>query len=218
MRLIAVLIIAVTIGFAFASCKSSSGSPTFCDTVCLKDTFKFTKDNHPLRPYVYISVKDCKPDSLIWSYAGMGVNRKLDFTDLTGIPVHLNKDFIRCVINDTSYAWLLFNDCNGGRGYYFKIPFDKTKNLGRSNRAINGFDPKFSVSGSLMSYIDPGNIFVEDMTTGKTAMMTFGKDIEPDYANIHNSIDSVSITPARIWAKVKINNEWKEKEKKIELK
>jgi hypothetical protein len=217
MRLIALLILVFATAFAFTSCKSS-GTPTFCDTVCLKDTLKFVKGNHPLKPYVYITAKDCNPDSLIWSYDGMGVNRKIDFSELTGAPVHLNKDFVRCVINNTSYAWLLFNDCDGGLGYYFKIPFDKVKKLGRSNRAINSFDPKFSITGTLVCYIDPGNIFVEDMTTGKTAMMTFGKDIEPDFAHIHNSIDSVNITPVRIWARVKMGDEWKEREKKIELK
>lgn len=218
MKLAALVLLALTIGFAFPACKSSSGPKPFCDTVCLKDTLKFIKDNYPLQPYVYISAKDCRPDSLIWSYTGMGVNRKLDFTEMTGVPVRLNKDFVRCVINDTSYAWLLFNDCNGGKGYYFKIPFNRAGKIGRSNRAVNSFDPKFAVTGGLVAYLDPGNIFVEDMTTGKKAMMTFGKDIEPDWDNLHQSIDSVSITPVRIWARFKVEGEWKEAEKKIELK
>ena len=47
--------------------------------------------------------------------------------------------------------------------------------------------------------------------------MTFGEDIGPDYNAIHQSIDSVNITPARIWVKVKVQNEWKELEKKITL-
>ncbi|MBK6936097.1 MAG: hypothetical protein IPH18_03860 [Chitinophagaceae bacterium] len=53
------------------------------------------------------------------------------------------------------------------------------------------------------------------MNTGKTAMMTFGKEIELDYDDIHNYIDSVNITNERIWVKVKIDGEWKEKEKKF---
>ncbi len=207
----------IAIGFSFSSCKSS-GPATFCDTACMKDTLKFTEDNSILKPYVYITANNCLPDTILWSYAGMGVNRKLDLVGLAGTSVHLNKDFVRCVFNDTSYAWLLFNNCDGGRGYYLKIPFDKTRPIGRSNRAINDFDPKFYVAGGLVSYIDPGNIFVEDMKTGLKAMMTFGKDIEPDYASIHNSIDSVNITPGRIYAKVKVDGEWKDMERKIELK
>ena len=218
MKLIfAIVTFSVSIGLAFSSCKSG-GSPTFCDTACMKDTMKFMDEKHPLQPYVYISAKNCGPDSLIWSYAGMGVNRKLDFMDLTGAALHLNRSFVRCVFNDTAYAWLLFNNCDGGRGYYLKIPFDKKRSIGRSNKAINNLDPRFSVSENLVSYIDAGNIFVEDMKSGKTAMMTFGKDIQPEYATIHNSIDSVNITPERIWVKVKVDGEWKELQKKIELK
>src|SRR6478672_11692491 len=101
-----VVILAITIAFAFGSCKSG-GSPTFCDTSCMKDTLKFTETNHPLRPYVYITAKDCLPDTIMWSYDGMGVNRKLGVPDLVGGPVHLNKDFVRCVFNDTSYVWVL---------------------------------------------------------------------------------------------------------------
>jgi len=56
------------------------------------------------------------------------------------------------------------------------------------------------------------------MINGKKAMMTFGEDISPDYTAIHETIDSVNITPSRIWAKVKIKDAWKELEKKVELK
>lgn len=215
--LLAAIIIATTIALAFTSCKSS-GSPTFCDTACLKDTLKFSNETNKYQPSVFISAKNCKPDTIAWSYIGMGVNRKMDFGGLVGADIHLSKDFVRCIINDTSYAWLLFNDCDGGRGYYLKIPFNKTKSLGRSNRALNNFDPKYSVSSDLIAYMDKGNIFIEDMNTGKTATMTFGRDIAPDFANLHNSIDSVNITPARAWARYKVDNEWKEVEKKIELK
>jgi hypothetical protein len=157
-------------------------------------------------------------DTVAWSYTGMGANRKMGIADLVGKQVYLNKNFVRCIINDTSYAWLLFNDCSNGRGYYLKIPFNKTKSLGRKASAINGLDPKFSVAEGLVAYTDRGNIFIEEMTTGKTAMMTFGEDLSPDYNAIHETIDSVNVTPARIWAKVKIKDQWKEIEKKIELK
>ena len=43
-------------------------------------------------------------------------------------------------------------------------------------------------------------------------------NIGADHDAIHESIDSVNITPTRIWVKVKIDNEWKEMEKNIILK
>ncbi len=129
MRIILTLFIAGMIAFASGGCKSSSGPATFCDTACLKDTLKFTNENHPLKPYVYISAKNCVADTLIWSYSGMGVNRKMDFADMIGAVARLNKHFVRCIITDTSYAWLLFNDCSNGRGYYIKIPFAKSRNI-----------------------------------------------------------------------------------------
>lgn len=207
----------IILGFAFASCKSSAPPPTFCDTACMKDSIKFTKESNRLKPYVYISPKNCTADTVTWSYDGMGTNRKLGLADLFGRDMHLDKNFVRCTINDTSYAWLLFNDCSNGRGYSIKIPFDRKKSIVPKSSAINSIDPKFSVSDGLVAYTDRGNIFVEDMLTGKKAMMTFGQDIGPDYNAVHETIDSVNITPERIWAKVKIKDAWKELEKKITL-
>jgi hypothetical protein len=216
--ILAVIIISITIGSAFTSCKSSSGTPTFCDTACMKDTIKFIKDDHPLKPYIYITPNNCTADSVIWSYEGMGVNRKLALADLVGASLHLNKNFIRSAFNDTSYVWLLFNDCATGRGYSLKIPFNKKGSISPKASAINGIDPKFSVAEGIAAYTDRGNLFIEEMSTGKKEMMTFGEDLTPDYYNIHQTIDSVNITPTRIWAKYKVKDEWKEKEKKIQLK
>lgn len=213
----AIIVITITIGFAFTSC-TSSGTATFCDTACMKDTLKFIEDKHPLKPYVYISAKDCIADSVIWSYAGMGVNRKLALADLVGVSLHLNKSFMRYAFKDTGYVWLLFNDCATGRGYSLKIPFNKKGTISPKSSAINGIDPKFSVADGLAAYTDKGNLFIEEMSTGKKEMMTFGENLNPDYYNIHQTIDSVNITPTRIWAKIKIKDEWKEREKKIQLK
>ena len=79
---------------------------------------------------------------------------------------------------------------------------------------INNIDPKFSVSDNLIAYTDRGNIFVEDINTGKKALMTFGEKLEIDYDAIHEYIDSVNITNSRIWVKVKVKDGWKELEKK----
>ena len=173
--------------------------------------------SHSLKPYIFISFTNCDPDSIAWSYSGMGVNRKMAFNEMAGPGIKLNKTFIRCVFNDTSYAWLLFNDCNYGRGFYLKIPFNKTSTIGRSGRAINDMDPKYSVAENLVAYTDRGNLFVEDMVTGKQEMMTFGQELDIDLNDLHATIDSVNITNSRIWAKVKLGDQWKELEKSITL-
>ena len=69
----------------------------------------------------------------------------------------------------------------------------------------------------MVAYTDRGNIYVEETKSGKKAMMTFGKALDIDYDAIHEYIDSVNVSPERIWVKVKIENEWKELEKKITL-
>lgn len=189
----------------------------FCDTACLTDTIKFRNEDHKLKPYLYISAKNCLPDSVIWSYKGLGTNRKLSFDDFGLKKFRLSKDHMSVFFGDTSYVWLLFNSCENGRGYLAKIPFNKSQKIVRKGSAINKFDPKFVVADGLAVHTDKGNIFVEDMATGKTAMMTFGKMLEMDYDYIHDNIDSVNITPTRIWAKVKVDKDWTALEKNITL-
>jgi len=208
----------ITLAWTFSACKSSSAPPSFCDTSCLKDSIKFIKEEHPLQPYVYISTNNCIADTITWSFIDMGINRKMGLPDLVGTAVRLNKDNVSCFIKDTSYAWILFNDCSNGRGYSLKIPFNKKDKLGRKSSAINKFDPKFSIAEGLVAYSDRGNLFVEEMETGKTAMMTFGDKVDINYDALHETVDSVNVTPTRLWAKVKLGNEWKTFEKNISLK
>lgn len=211
--LIAPLFMIATVSM-LVSCGGSSSTPaTFCDTTCLKDTLKFA-GNHQLEPFVYLSVKDCKPDSIIWSYKGLGSNRKTKF-DYTSTSV--NKDYIRCIFNDTTAAFILFNDCLTGRGFQIKLPFSKSENFSMRTSGINSIDPKFSVSENLMAYTDRGNIYIEEFTTGKKAMMTFGEKLDIDYDAIHEHIDSVNVTNSRIWVKVKKGKEWAVLEKNITL-
>lgn len=219
MKRIVIAATVVLLAAASFSCKSGASVPaSFCDTACFKDTAKFTQNEHPLKPYVYITGADCNADTLAWSYSGMESDRKMGLKDLIGIQLKLNKEAIGCFIKDTSYFWLSFNDCSNGRGYLLKFPFNKTGRLGIKASAINKFDPKFAVADGLIAYSDRGNLFTEDVATGKQAMMTFGEKLDIDYDAIHEFIDSVNITPTRIWAKVKIGEEWKELQKNIELK
>lgn len=198
--------------------KKSTTAKMFCDTTCQTDTIKFIDETHKLQPYLYISANNCLPDSVIWSYSGLGNNRKLSFDDFGGHKFNLNKSNMYAYFHDTSYLWLLFNDCTNGRGYMAKIPFNRSQNIIRKGSALNKFDPKYSVADNLAAYTDRGNIFVEDMVTGKKAMMTFGKMISDlDYDAMHEFIDSVNITPTRIWAKVLIGKDWTNVQKTITL-
>jgi hypothetical protein len=217
MRILAMLVIAASFAASFTSCKSSTAVPkTFCDTACLKDTIKFT-GTHTSKPFVYLSAKDCKVDSIMWSYDGLESTRKTGFTYLLNTTVNINKDFIRCYFKDADVAWILFNDCVTGRGFQIKLPYDKSQSFGLKSSGINNLDPKFSVAENLVANTDRGNIYIEDIATGKKAMMTFGEKLDIDYDDIHKHIDSVNITATRIWVKVKAGDDWKELEKKITL-
>ncbi|MER3498459.1 MAG: hypothetical protein C4308_07395 [Chitinophagaceae bacterium] len=212
------IILPVLLVATIAACSNSGkGNAGFCDTACLNDTIKFIKEDHKLKPYVYISAKNCNADSIIWSYAGKGVNKKMGLEDLLNNKVKLNKNFIKVNIFDTSHAWVMFNDCLTGRGYVLKLPFASDKTIERKSSGINNLDPKFKIEDGLVAYTDRGNIFVRDMATDKQAMMTFGKNLETDYDALHKTIDSVKISRNKIWVKVKINGEWKELQKEISL-
>lgn len=207
--------VAIILVISALGCKSSSSDAPamLCDTTCLKDTLKFS-DDHRLKPYVWLTAKDCHGDSLIWSYSGMGSNRKTGFDYPT---IWLDKDRVRCVFKDTGYAYLLFNDCATGRGFQVKLNFDKSKGFSMRTSGINNIDPKFSIGDNLLAYTDRGNIYVEEIATGKVQMMTFGEKLDIDYDAIHEYIDSVNITNSRIWVKVKLKEGWKELGKNIKI-
>jgi hypothetical protein len=59
---------------------------------------------------------------------------------------------------------------------------------------------------------------VDDIASGREEIMTFGQRVDIDYDAIHEALDSVNITPTRVWARVKVNGAWKEMEKNITLK
>ncbi|MBK6936096.1 MAG: hypothetical protein IPH18_03855 [Chitinophagaceae bacterium] len=143
---------AITLALSFVSCKSktSNAPKVFCDTVCFEDTLKFT-GNHSLAPAVYIMAKDCNPDTIMWTYKGMGSFRKttFDFSD-----IKMNKDYVRCVFKDTGYAYILFNDCLTGRGYQIKLPFDKKQSFVMKSSGINNTDKKFSIADNIAAHTD----------------------------------------------------------------
>lgn len=193
-----------------SSCNNSATTKkTFCDTTCMKDSIKFIDDAHPLKPYVYISAKNCSGDTLTWGFQGQNKNILFNYK--------LSKDYTKCIIKDTAFALLIFNTCENGRGYFMKFSFGKKASFKKSTTAINNFDPKFIVADSLLAYTDKGNIFVEEINSGKKSLLTFGKQLDFDFDAIHETLDSVNITANRIWAKVKVDDEWKTLERNITL-
>ncbi len=196
------------------SCGSSSGkSRGFCDTVCIKDSIRF-KGTHPLKPELILLPQDCSIDSILWTYEGMGFYRKVD---LGYSDVKLNPSYIQCFFRDTSYAFLLFNDCITGRGYQVKIPITKSGSYSKRSSGINSLDKKFNIEDGMLAYTDRGNIYVEEIATGKQAMMTFGQATDLDYDVIHDVLDSVKVTRENIYVKIRMNNKWEELQKKIKL-
>ena len=215
----AALVFLFAVNGLLTSCKSAPDAATslsFCDTVCFRDTLHYADSAHPLEPYVFISPRNCNADTITWGYGGGG-SKTMAISDMIGVSAKLNKSAVSCFVRDTSYAWLAFNDCSNGRGYLIKLPFNKG-NMQRKTSAINSFDPKFNIQPNLAVYSDRGNLFVEDMKTGKQAIMTFGKRIEIDYDALHEFVDSVNVTPTRMWARVRVGEEWKEFQKDISLK
>lgn len=217
---LSILAISITL-LSMNSCKSGTKETGetgkgFCEPDCKTDTIQQAADNKD-KSFVRITMKDCEPDSITWGNRQMAAYRQMVFAELAGKFVKIANDKVRFYFNDTKYAWLIFNECEWGQGYIIKLPFNKTDNIFRKNSAINSLDPKYVVDPGLVSYTDRGNVFVEEMATGKTAMMTFGEMLEMEYDDMHNTVDSVNISPTRIWAKVKIGKEWKEIQKDITL-
>src|ERR1044072_2739941 len=177
------IIVLAVIMLIFLSCNNKNSTtttkPSFCDTVCMQDSVKFVDTNNKLKPYVYISAKNCIGDTLTWGFIGQNKNIPFEY--------RLNKDYTRCYIKDTSYALLVFNTCENGRGYFLKLSYAKKSSFRKSTTAINNFDSRFSVEDSLLAYTDKGNLFVEDIGNEKTASMTFGKELDFDFDAIHET-------------------------------
>ena len=202
----------------FSSCSDSADSTAmFCDTACINDSLNFSSNNSD-EARVSIIFDDCEPDSLSWTHGGMTTSIMLPFTDLAQQQLRLNKDKVSCVFNGTDHAWLTFNDCLTGRGFLYKLPYNKGVSVEKYIGALNSFDPKFSVEENLRSYTDRGNIYVIDITTGKKAVATFGKEYkEMNFNKLHESIDSINVTSTRAYVELKENGKVTKIDKKITL-
>jgi hypothetical protein len=200
------------------ACNNNKGqtAKTFCDTTCKSDSFNF-KSSDRFGSTVNISVRNCEPDSVSWTHGFMETSRTVPFRDLVSQEVRLNPSAISCVIKDTSYAWLTFNDCITGRGFLFKLPFNKANNINKISGALNSFDPKFKVEDDLRAYTDRGSIFVTNINNGKEATMTFKETYDIDFNKIHEVVDSISVTHNRIYVKLLKQGKEVNLEKAVEL-
>ncbi len=203
----------------FCSCNSSGGEKAklYCDTTCNNNPVYFA-GNHPDTPFVTITRKNCKPDSVTWGTRLFTGDKVMAFEKLAGKEISLNDKNIKAYFNDTSSVWLQFMDCNTGQGFFAQLLFRKKVDIFRKNSAFSPFDPKYKIDENLVAYTDRGNVYVKDIVTGKEAMMTLGEKVEAEYSNLHEAFDSVNITPTHIWVKVKLKDGWKPVEKDITIK
>jgi hypothetical protein len=215
MKLYTLLLAAIAF---FCSCSNSGKGTTFCDTTCKKDSFVFEGDDK-LKQSVSISVHHCEADTLAYTHVGKKGIRKMDMHDLLkGKAVKLNESALETAFLDTTTAWVSFNDCISGRGYLLKINLTYTGGVSVLSGALNRFDKKFSIDPDLRAYTDRGNIYVDNVKTGKSAQMTFKEEYaDMKFDEIHKVLDSINVTKSRIY--VKLIKEGKEVpiEKKIDL-
>jgi hypothetical protein len=211
-----ILLLAFT-AVLFSSCNNKGKAKAFCDTVCKTTQFSF-KGDAPFNQSATVSVNNCNADSLTWTHGKSSNTRGIQLTEFLNQPVKLNQSAISCAFQDTSLVWLAFNDCTSGRGYLLKLPYNKSKTIQKITGALNAFDPKFSIDPDLRAYTDRGNIYVANVHTGKEEQMTFKKEYEMDFNNIHKAIDTINVTRQRVYVKlIDKNGQEVEFEKKIQL-
>ena len=196
------LLIAIAALF-FSSCNNSANTKkTFCDTTCPGDSLVFAGANPKFKQALVITMNNCKPNTIIRTYEGLGKDLKSLFSDYVPQDVRINKSAIAVAFQDTVSAWLSFNDCFTGRGYLFELPYSVGKNSIHTSAALNAFDKKFSIDPDLRAYTDRGNIFVVNITNAQQTMMTFKETYDMDFNDIHKTIDSINITKSRIYVKL----------------
>lgn len=200
----------------FASCSNDGNTgKTFCDTACLNDTIRFN-GGEPFNQTLTIGVKNCNADSVVWTHGETINRRQIRLFEFLGQEIKINPKAVNAAFQDTSMIWLSFNDCINGRGYLLKLPYTKG-GIQKITGALNSFDPKFSLDPDLRAYTDRGNIYVVNVKDGKQAEMTFKKEYDIDFNDIHKGIDSINITKKSIYVKLLSNGKPDEFRKEISL-
>ncbi|MBD0297904.1 MAG: hypothetical protein ICV84_22365 [Flavisolibacter sp.] len=191
----------IFIGFiALFSCGNNRAdmAKTFCDTTCFNDTVRYAGD-HKLKPYVTITMKNCAADTITWSHEALPTQRQMQVSTMLERNIRLRPAAMDCYIKDTSYAWLQFNDCETGRGYLMKLPFNKKESISTMKSALTRFDKKFVIPEDLRAYADYSMIYVVDVNTGKKEQMTFQEELKIDFDKLHKTFDSINVSHNRIY-------------------
>lgn len=185
------------------SCSNSGEAKTnFCDTSCNSQPITVTSSD-PSAAHVTISFDHCNPDTISWTHKGILETYQRDAFDFLGKDIKINKSALKVDFRDTTMAYLSFNDCETGRGYLLKLPYVKGVETQKVSGALTSFDKKFFIEDGLVAYTDRGNLYAEDVHTGKRASFTLGKEFDIDFDKIHESIDSVHINHEKGWIRLK---------------
>ncbi|MBZ4190467.1 hypothetical protein [Niabella beijingensis] len=205
---------AIALAALLASCGGAEGTaetaPTsFCnDSACITEPLRLGSPT-PDKPFVTLSFKDCKIDSIHFDKAKAGKTDIVFSEFFEGSDVKPSKSLFGFDYGEGQSAWLKFNDCATGRGYLIKMPMTKEGTPTKYKSAVNSFDPKFKVADGLVSYYDNTFIYVEDIQTGKVAKtLLTDKGVKGvDHDNVHSFLDSVNISKDHIYAKIKYEGE-----------
>ncbi len=199
---------------------TETASEPFCkDTSCMTEPIKVVSDA-PGKPFVNVTFKDCKIDSIHSDKSGKGLSSKIVFAEFIPNDIKPSKEAFQIDIIGSRHAWMRFNDCATGRGYAIKLAFDETGKTQKLTTAINNFDPKYKVADSLVAYYDNTFIYIQDMHTDKVAqqLLTDVGVRNHDVNQPHSLIDSVNITKERIYAKILFEGKTIEHDKALEYK
>ena len=212
---ILILLSFIAAGLISCNSKEPEGPAPLCDKPCISDTLKFSiKD--PMEPFLKIIPSNCIADTVIWSHKKMESNRKIHLSTYMGSILNLDNSKVKCYIKDTSYAFLIFNDCLTRRGYWLKLPFARGGSVEKSVSAINSFDPRYKVEDSLVCYKANNTIYVEEVMTGKKAIVEIPSPVL-EYDKMYDIIDSVNITRTRLFMNLKDGGKTVPFEKTISL-
>jgi len=222
MRYLLLMIAVVSLVYTNSSCSSgSSGPATYCDTTCIGDTMKFElKEPNNLR--AYISARNCKADTIMWTNRYLNNWLKLDFGEVVSPDVRVNKDNITIHFVDTSFLWIELKDCITGRGYLSKLSYNTKGKRSRYTSGLTRFDKKNVIEDGLIAYFDKVFVYVQNIKTGEELKMKIATQtaLDFEYDHFRDILDSVNITSKRIYAKVKRTpeSEWIDIEKAISFK
>jgi len=210
-------LIVATLAFGIIACSEEPKPVTLCEKPCVSDTLNFALTDNEFEPYVKLVPGNCFIDTVIWSHKKIENRRKIHLSTFIGEIPAVDKSTIKCYIRDTSYAFLVFNDCLTRRGYWMKLPYSSEISLEKSVSAINSADPRYSVEEGLLCYKANNTVYVQEIMTGKVAEVTVPSPTL-DYETMYEIIDSVNITRNRIFMNLKDGGSVKPFEKTIELK